>query len=340
LTDYKEFPQSKFEELRKFAFSSTNLDLSSIDAPSIDFDMLTMEREENPIFEAHFGTNYTKKLIEKFDYQYEHNQNVIINSWGQPRSTKTYSNISLAGQTDYPVDNIDLIFFKIDELNEYLPRLKPNDTIIQDEHDEVFGTGTKRLELEYVRMVETLGKRMINWFITSPIPRAIKHSYFLIRALRLIDYSDTIEVLDTSTKKKHKEGTLSYVELTDNRFNTLGHLRIINPRLLKTVGNKFMDAYEHKKNDFLDTIQRKHGGSYLSEMALGIMDSEQFKNFEEIVKKLLAKEKKKYKGLKYNDVYAIVNEVHPELRGNIEAKTIANTIIHKSITSKGWQPRG
>jgi hypothetical protein len=183
-------------------------------------------------------------------------------------------------------------------------------------------------------MVETLGKREINWFITSPIPRAVKHSYFLIRALRLIDYRDTIKVGD------HEEGVLSYVELTDNRFNTLGHLRIINPRLLKTIGNKFMDAYEKKKDDFLDTVQRKKGGDYLSEIAYEVMDSEGFKAFEEVLKRAAKKKNKDYKGMRFADVYEIVNELHPELRGNIEAKTIADKIIHKSIMSKGWLPRG
>jgi hypothetical protein len=113
------------EEIRKFAYAPTELDLSTIDAPEIDKDMVRLEREKNPIFAERFGHNYTKKLVDKFDYQYKHKQNVIINSWGQPRSTKTYSNISLSGQTEYPINNVDLIFFKIDDLNEYLPHLKP-----------------------------------------------------------------------------------------------------------------------------------------------------------------------------------------------------------------------
>jgi hypothetical protein len=319
------------KELKEYAYDKEgDLDLGRLkgETPELDLDMIQRRYNTDFMFQTYFSLNYTTKLLAKFEWQYKHNQNVIINSWGQPRSSKTYNNISLTLQTSYPLENADTIFFKLEDLNEYLPHLKPYDTVVHDEHDEAFGVGTKRLELEYVRMIETLGKRKINWFITSPIPRAQKHSYFLIQALRLFDYKWHFKI------KGEDEGGLSYSELTDNRKNTIGHLRMVHPRLLN---NNLIEEYEKKKNDFLDTVQRKSGKDYLADMAHEIMDNEKFKDFEEIVKKAL---KKRYKGLKYNDVYAIVNEMHPELRGNIEAKTIANAIIHYSIAKRGWMPRG
>lgn len=309
------------KELKEYAYSKADLDLSRVEAPEIDMDMLKRRREEDPIFSEHFGKNYTRKILDKFEYQYKHKQNVIINTWGQPRSTKTYTNISLPAQTSYPITSIDTIFFKLEDINDYMPHLKECDTVLHDEHDEAFGVGTKRLELEYVRMIETMGKRRINFFITSPLPRARQHSYFLIQALRLIDYKMDI----------------SYNELTDNRFSTIGHLRVINPMILN---RKLVDEYEKKKDAFLDTVQKKKSSDYLSEMAYAVIDSEEFKYLEDLYKSKAKKKKKDFIGMPFKAIIEVINEKHPELRRNIECRTIAEKIIHSKIIKREWLPRG
>jgi hypothetical protein len=318
-------------KLKEYAYSKDELNLGSIDAPKIDKDLVMRRFNEDYGFQTYFPHNYTRELLDKCDYQYSHNQNVIFNTWGQPRSTKTYTNFSIPMQTKYPIESIDTVFFRLEDLNEQAPKLHPCDTILSDEHDEAFGVGAKRLELEYVRMVETLGKRKINWFITSPIARARKHAYFLIHAMRLIDYRETIEV------GKEKEGVLSYCELTDNKDNTIGHLRVINPRVFN---NKLMDAYEKKKDEFLDTVQRKKTGDYLSEMAYIVIDMDAFKIFEEKLKDKAKKNKKDFMGMNFNTVLELVNEKYPELRRNIEARTIAQKIIHEGVMRRNWMPRG
>lgn len=325
-------------KLKEYAYENTPLDLGELKkyTPKIDLDLIERRFNEEYCFQTYFPHNATKELLDKTEFQYSHDQNFIINSWGQPRSFKTYNNFSIPFQTSHPIESIDTIFFRLEELNEYLPKLHPFDTILHDEHDEAFGVGAKRLELEYVRMVETLGKRKINWFITSPIARARKHAYFLIHALRLADYRETIDV-KTPDGKIHKEGCLGYSELTDNHDNTIGHLRIINPRCLN---NKLMDQYEKKKDDFLDEVQHKKTGDYLSEMAYVVIDTDAFKAFENKLKAKSKNRKKDFMGLNFNTVLELVNEKYPELRRNVEAKTVAQKIIHVGVIKRGWMPRG
>lgn len=325
------------EKLKEYAYEDTPLDLGELKkyTPKIDLDLIQRRFNEEYCFQTYFPHNSTKEILDKMEFQYGHGQNFIINSWGQPRSFKTYNNFSLPLQTSHPIEDIETVFFRLEDLNEYAPHLHPCDSILSDEHDEAFGVGAKRLELEYVRMVETLGKRKINWFITSPIARARKHAYFLIHALRLADYRETITVKDKDGE--HKEGVIGYSELTDNHDNTIGHLRIINPRILN---NKLMDQYEKKKDAFLDTVQRKNTGDYLSEMAYVVIDTDAFKAFETKLKVKAKKHKKDFMGMNFNTILELVNEKYPELRRNVEAKTIAQKIIHVGVIKRGWMPKG
>lgn len=325
-------------KLKEYAYEDTLLDLSDLKeyTPKIDLDLIQRRFNEEYSFQTYFPHNSTKEILDKMEFQYSHDQNFIINSHGQPRSFKTYNNFSLPLQTSHPIEDIETVFFRLEDLNEYAPHLHPCDSILSDEHDEAFGVGAKRLELEYVRMVETLGKRKINWFITSPIARARKHAYFLIRALRLADYRETINVKDAETGKNRKEGVIGYSELTDNKDNTIGHLRVINPRILN---NKLIDAYEKKKDDFLDSVQRKNTGDYLSEMAYIVIDTDLFKAFESKLKASAKKKKKEFFGMSFHTILEIVNEKYPELRRNIEAQTIARKIMHVGVIKRGWMPK-
>lgn len=292
------------------------LDLSWLKIPELDKINLMKRTEWDRNFALNFGRDLSKAFQDKLRFQYEHKQNYIIDIFGESGSTKSYAAISLAGQSPSP-PVIEQIFFRLDDLNKYMPKLDQGATIIMDERVQVYGVGRQRLDAEYTLMMETLRKKQINFWIVSPLVRAKEHAFFLIRALRLTDYK-----------------TISYVELDNTMLECMGHLKIPHPE--KIVGKKFVKAYEDKKDSFLATVLKKKSTDYLSAFAYEVIDSKPFTDLETLLKEKARKKKKMFSGIPHKLLMELANAKFPNLRRNIEVRTIVDKIHYEGISKRGW----
>lgn len=293
-----------------------------LDLPALDGVEINKRWINDYDFQRYFTIDRTSQWIEKMNWQHDHGQNMIQSFYGQQGSTKSYTGMAAVAMTKLHLD-LDNLFFKLEDLEKQKPKLHAGDVVIQDEWVKVFGVGRERLDTEYALMIESLRKRQVSFFIISVMPRAVDYAFFLVNCLRLY------------IPKK-----FSIVELQDTRMETLGHLRI--PYLGKLMGEKFVDAYEQKKDDFLAIVLRRKNVDYLGEWASEIIESEGFKNIE-MKHKEKAEEKHRYfYGIPFNKLIEITNAAHPELRTNIEAKQVAHRIQYfcESRKKDPWQVRG
>jgi len=221
-----------------------------------------------------------------------------------------------------PPPCIDTIFFRLEDIDAYLPKLKPGQTVMVDERVQVYGIGAKRLDAEYTLMMESLRKRKINFFIIAPIPRARRHAYFLIKGMRLTDFK-----------------TVSFCELQDVDLSCLGHLKFPHPQLIKCIGKKFLDKYETKKDEFLDTVQRKKSVDYLRVYAEEVMKTKKFKQMEDIYRNAANEKGSPLRGVPSRVLMEMVNEKFPDLRRNVECVKVADYIFSIKVLNHEWLPR-
>lgn len=289
-------------------------------------ELYRLELQERSQYDLDFANkgsiDRTAMLVDAFKYQQAHKQNTIWGVYGKGRSGKTYCVFGITYEAECP-PTLDTVFFPLEDVSEYLPHLKEGDTAVRDEAGIVpHGAGSKRLEDEYTALIEIMGKKRINFVIISHIPRAVDHVHYFTEGLRLFD----------------KVNDCSYCALQFNDFRTIGHLKIKNPE--HTIGKKFIDAYEKKKDDFLNDFLRKNNKDYLSNYALEVIDSEAFMKIEDIFKAKCKKKKRDFAGIPHSYIKELVNMSHPELRRNNEVNAIVDKVYIESVLNRGWSPRG
>lgn len=295
------------------------LDLSWLKLP--DFDKLKLEERAriDSYFRENFHKDLTDTIIQKLKFQEENEQNIIIDCYGEPGSGKSYTAIYLAwlmakiGKKRFTADTI---FFRLDDINAYLPNLEWGSKIVVDERVPVFGTGAKRLDQQYILMMETLRKKQVSFFIVAPLPRAVEYAHFLVHSLRLTDFK-----------------TLNIVEIQTNEFDCLGHMVIPNP---SKFDKNLIEEYERKKDAFLESVRLAKKEDYLSAYTNEVMNSEEFLRAESIFKSESIEKKRKFRGIPKGILLEIINAKFPELRRNIEAKTISEQIRQRKIISGEW----
>ena len=295
------------------------LDLSWLKLP--DFDKLKLEERAriDSYFRENFQKDLTDTIIQKLKFQEENEQNIIIDCYGEPGSGKSYTAIYLAwlmakiGKKKFTADTI---FFRLDDINAYLPNLEWGSKIVVDERVPVFGTGAKRLDQQYILMMETLRKKQVSFFIVAPLPRAVEYAHFLVHSLRLTDFK-----------------TLNIVEIQTNEFDCLGHMVILNPA---KFDKNLIEEYERKKDAFLESVRLAKKEDYLSAYTNEVMNSEEFLRAESIFKSESIEKKRKFRGIPKGILLEIINAKFPELRRNIEAKTISEQIRQRKIISGEW----
>jgi len=295
------------------------LDLSWLKLP--DFDKLKLEERAriDSYFRENFQKDLTDTIIQKLKFQEENEQNIIIDCYGEPGSGKSYTAIYLAwlmakiGKKKFTADTI---FFRLDDINAYLPNLEWGSKIVVDERVPVFGTGAKRLDQQYILMMETLRKKQVSFFIVAPLPRAVEYAHFLVHSLKLTDFK-----------------TLNIVEIQTNEFDCLGHMVILNPA---KFDKNLIEEYERKKDAFLESVRLAKKEDYLSAYTNEVMNSEEFLRAESIFKSESIEKKRKFRGIPKGILLEIINAKFPELRRNIEAKTISEQIRQRKIISGEW----
>lgn len=296
-----------------------DLDLSWLKLP--DFDKIKLEERAriDSYFRENFHKDLTDIIIQKLKFQEENEQNIIIDCYGEPGSGKSYTAIYLAwlmakiGKKRFTANTI---FFRLDDINAYLPNLEWGSKIVVDERVPVFGTGAKRLDQQYILMMETLRKKQVSFFIVAPLPRAVEYAHFLVHSLRLTDFK-----------------TLNIVEIQTNEFDCLGHMIIPNPA---EFDKNLIEEYERKKDAFLESVRLAKKEDYLSAYTNEVMNSEEFLRAESIFKSESIEKKRKFRGIPKGILLEIINAKFPELRRNIEAKTISEQIRQRKITSGEW----
>jgi hypothetical protein len=296
------------------------LDLSHLDLPVLDVDEFERRKLYDMDFYNNFGRDKTSALFEKINRQMSSRRNYILGIYGLPGTVKSYDGMEIIGEANLNL-NIDTIFFRVEDIDKYRPKLKPRDVVVSDENVPIYGTGEKRLEADYKLMIETLRKEQICFFLISVRPRAIDHCWHLIQALQLVD----------------EDRQMSYSELQNNQMDCIGHIELQNPLHSKYVGRDFIEQYEEKKDQFLAEVKKLKSTDYLSEYAYKVIDSDDFKNMDNQGRKGSEKSKTPYRGIHKPLLRELVNILYPNLRRNNEVDVIVEKIRAIMILKRKWQ---
>lgn len=303
------------------ASQSSEMFLEGVGLPNLDCITFNKRRYEDPTFDRNFPNNLTQDFLDKVNYQKNLGKNFIMSYYGLQGSTKSYSAMTLTGMSEWNLE-IDNVFFKLEDIDKHTSHFHAGDVVLRDEWEKAKGVGSSRLEDEYALKIETLRKRQVSFVIVSVLPRALDYSFYFIQTLGLVD-------------EKRK---ISYCELQERiTLDTLGHLKV--PWLGDIMGKKFVKAYEDKKDDYLQTVLHKKSVDYITDWANEIVRSEMFLKLEKQEKDIADHAKKgSFKGIPWKRLLEIVNDFHPELNRNTEARAVTDRIVYIGIVQRSWQP--
>lgn len=279
----------------------------------LDLQELAVRLGKDPTFINAFDKkkNMSEALRAKIQKFKKQKRNFLGTIQGSTGSGKSYTMLSIAhlisGSEGFPIENI---FFRLSDAIRSFDKLEPGETILIDERTRIWGAGSHRIAAEWQNFTEVIRKFQINILNSTP------------REMMDVLYTNRFETMPCQIDYVKE---FARVAIQDQKKNTLGWIAVRHPK--HTVGEKFINEYEKRKDAFLLDIMKHSDKGHIRSLADEFMEGQEYKYLLERFPS----------GPKYNMIFEAVDQKYPHLQRNQEVAEIARKVEYVQVMELGMK---
>lgn len=268
-------------------------------------------------FDCAFTNDLTTAFWDEVLERKAKQKNTIFELFAIGGTGKTRSSITIAKRLD-PDLTLSHVYFSLDQLLGELKDCKRGATLLLDEELRLYGTGKNRKLDEYENLNQTIRKEGISLGNCAIVPRLTEG---------IAHYELEPLYIDEERRMCHCALYHPVASMRYSDFQLLGFVEFEDPT--DAVGKEFMDGYEAKKDDFLQTMLHKKGVQEHTEIEEAVLASPSYA----ALKAYYSTGKRKL--VPKRELMALIDQLRPDLKMNNEVAMIAERMITKMKVGMG-----
>jgi len=275
------------------------------DSPILDQHAMALRTQLDPTFRYAFLVDRTEHLCEWMEMRvFGEHANVVMENIGRTGTGKSYTNMTLACQTDAKFSPKRNIHYSIETiLNSPYKSEEPISWML-DELARSWGIGSWRSTAEWENYIESIRKKQHSVFTATPTRKPLGTTMWCLEPMRM-----------------SREDEVVQASLSNDKRHTLGYVIISAPwHYLK---RSVVEEYEDMKDEYLMKVLLRKGSDSTGDRIGELMKDF---NFGKTDQNGIMRVTLDGTVLTTQDILELVNQKFPHLQRNNEAYAIAEGI--------------